>query len=202
MANVISCENYERNWANLSAGNIASKQREALEEHRRSCPYCRNFSAEMLLIRHTLQAIPRLNASLQFAPSLMRQIRQLESAGDRRRWGWEPRLNPVALSAGFAVALLLGFLFLRPVNSPLNLTTSQSADALQGRAEVQSVPIQPAPQRQIMPSADSDLLAAGKVELDTAKHRLPETPGHQQIPIPVEDDLWRLNQASTTSSSP
>ncbi|HEX7344338.1 MAG TPA: hypothetical protein VF398_08740, partial [bacterium] len=91
---------------------------------------------------------------------------------------------------------------LRPVNSPLNLTTSQSADALQGRAEVQSVPIQPAPQRQIMPSADSDLLAAGKVELDTAKHRLPETPGHQQIPIPVEDDLWRLNQASTTSSSP
>ncbi len=202
MGNVISCENYERNWANLSVGNIASERREALEEHRRSCPYCRNFSAEMLQIRDTLQAMPRLHASPQFAPNLMRQIRQLESGGNRRGWSWEPRLSPVALSAGFAVALLLGFLFLRPANAPLDLMTSQPADALQGRAEVQNVPLQLAPQRQIMPGANSDLLAAGKVELDTAKHRLPETPGHQQIPIPVEDDLWRLNQASTTSPSP
>ena len=202
MANVISCENYERNWANLSAGNLASEQREALEEHRRSCPYCRNFSSVMLQIRDSLQTMPRLDASPQFAPNLMRQIRHLEGGGNRRRWGREPRLSPVALSAGFAVALLLGFLFLRPADAPLDLATSQPNDALQGRADVQSVPLQLAPQRQKMPGANSDLFAAGKVELDTAKHRLPETPGHQQIPIPVEDDLWRLNQASTTPASP
>ena len=33
---------------------------------------------------------------------------------------------------------------------------------------------------------------------DTATHRLPEPAGQDSIPIPVEDDYWKLNQVSTT----
>jgi len=202
MADVISCEYFEKNWADYSAGRLAAPQAETLAEHRRNCCYCACYGAESLRIRQSLQALPNLQASPYFASNLMRTIRQLELGGNRRRWGWEPRLNPVALSAGVAVALLLGFLFLRPIHAPLNMMASQPTDALQARAQLQNTPIQPAPKRQIVPGASSDLLAAREAETDTAKHRLPEAPGQQRIPIPVEDDLWRLNQASTTPPSP
>jgi len=202
MADVINCEYFENNWAEYLAGRLDAPQAKALAEHRRNCAHCGSYGAESLRIRESLQALPDLQASPYFASNLMRTIRQLEHGGSRRKWGWEPRLNPLALSAGVAVALLVGFLFLQPLHAPMEGMTSQPTDALQGQAELQNAPIQTAPKRQIVPGTSSELLAASEVETDTAKHRLPEAPGQQRIPIPMEDDLWRLNQASTTPPSP
>ena len=44
--------------------------------------------------------------------------------------------------------------------------------------------------------------ASERTLIDTTQHRIPERPGTDSIPIPVEDDLWRIDRVSTTPGEP
>jgi len=199
----IRCEDYERGYADLAETATDSIRRQALADHAQSCPYCRNFGAQALRLRAAMSSLPRLDVSPQFIYNLRRAIHRLERAETGFGRDFAPKAYPLALSAGFAMALLLGFLFLRPGYQPGGIGGMQpTALTAATGAQVQGPAAQPIRERQMTPVSTQEALIAQDAGTDTARHRLPEAPGKEKIPIPVEDDLWRLNQVSTTPASP
>jgi hypothetical protein len=202
MAERIGCEEFERDYAEWSSGGLSAERQLALEKHGQSCWHCGAYRPETARLRGILAALPQMAVSPQFAYRLQRSVRELES-GVNSKWSWQPRVAPAALSAGFAAAIVVGFLLLRPSTPPNNMIASQPTSGKGPNEVLVQESHNPTSLRpSATPQTAFESLALNEEKLDTAKHRLPEAPGHQQIPLPVEDDLWRLNQASTTPSSP
>lgn len=199
----VNCEDFERDFDRISDSGADAERRQALQNHRQVCPHCRHLSAETLRLRGALLSLPTLELSPQFEYRLRRAVRELESGAPRVQGveGLQP--YPLTLlSAGFVTALLLGFLFLRPSDQPAYVVVPGQVSNTATSAQTEGSGTQTALQKQALPLSAAPLFAEQEGIVDTARHRLPEAPGRDVIPIPVEDDLWRINQASTTPASP
>ena len=197
----VSCEDFEREFTTSVDGGIDSERKRALEEHRRTCPSCKSFDENTHAIRNRLLRVPKLETPPYFAANLRREINRMEQGLKRPDWntGLVPRF--LSLGTGFALALICGILIFRPgtqqtVYPPLSVPVAENKNTTQdhnpGINEDHSLASDP-----------TELwLVTKDAGLDTATHRLPEPAGQDSIPIPVDDDYWRLNQVSTTPNDP
>ena len=207
MANLM-CEDFEREYNRLADPQADPLHQKRLQEHRQNCPHCRAFGSEAQTLRTVLSNLPKLETSPQFIFNLRREINLLENP--RTGFHREPRPLPhsLALSAGFALAVFLGVLLLRPLTQVQELTTSPSGPRFQTaqidppQTKQTSPVVATRPEPQLVVPRNHDLYASGSVARDTSVHRLPEVPGKDSIPIPV-DDYWRMNrQVSTLQAGP
>lgn len=202
----IRCEEFEREFASLSDNQADPTRRRALEQHRQNCPFCRAYSAETQSLRTAMSRIPRLETSPQFTFNLRREINRLEHPRTSREMGTAPLPHSLAVSAGFVMAVILGFfLFLRPgPQGPEQAPVNTNIQVL-GENNVPQPPapvvVQPAPERgeqKITPQVRNDKFADNeKASRDTLKHHLPEEPGKDSYPVPDGSDFWRMDQVST-----
>jgi hypothetical protein len=194
----ISCSEVENYLSSDSGYAVSPDRKTALEKHRANCPHCRQFTAEARSVRELLLTLPALEVSSEFLPNLRREIARLEYGRQRASKRAVTFPQTVAISTGFATALLVGFLLFRP--------GMQSPDGDQGRTpgimaeqtpQIQAPEVVQNPPSQIAALPATTWMISDSLEQDTNRHRLPETPGKQQIPIPAHDDLWRINQVSS-----
>jgi hypothetical protein len=188
----LNCEEFERRYTAFKAGALNAEEVEAFVKHQQSCSLCRNFSEESDALRTRLLDLPKLETSPFFVTGLQREIQRLER-GLRK-----PDLAPSSLprffaaATGFAVAVIVGFIVFRSDQpamesnsvSPTIVAESQT-DAISGAEET-------------LVSEPSEVFFTMDEQIDTATHRLPEPAGIDSFPIPMEDDLWQINQVSTT----
>ncbi len=195
-----NCEDYEKHFPDSTGDQKPAGTGEALEKHRESCPSCQVFNQETAQIRTLLLSLPKLEAAPNFSYNLRREINRMEGSKSRPEWGTAPL--PLALSGGFALAVLLGFLLFRPMIQtesmlpmPMNASQNVVAQDQPGETakEVASAPVE---QAYVMP-ADNQLLTE-KAGMDTSIHQLPGEPGMEAIPVPVQTEPWPINQVSTT----
>jgi hypothetical protein len=205
----IRCEDFEREFASLSDVQAKSDLKLELEKHRQNCSYCRNYNLQTQNLRTTLNHIPRLETSPQFIFNLRREINRLENPRTKRELGFVPWPHSVAVSSGFVIAIILGFIFLRPGAPISEPTQTNNMPAMTTQTVPQKIaPLSPIVKQEHLetPSVSSrqhNLLASSDSRHDTLIHRLPEAPGKDSIPIPLEDDFWRMNhQVSTTPAGP
>ena len=196
----VSCEEFENRYADLITGNLDAEQKKALEEHGRSCTHCQRFTAQSDAIRQELLNLPQLEVSPYFAANVRREINRLERG--LKKPEWTPSLLPrfAALASGFAVAVICGLIIFQPggqnANDPtlMNPATPSGMTAERGTTSENLEVSEPA----MLYDPAEELLTSYESGVDTATHHLPEPPGTDSIPIPVEDDYWRINQVSTT----
>jgi hypothetical protein len=206
----IRCEDFEREFASLSNDQTKPNHKLDLEKHRQNCPYCRSFNLQTQNLRTTLSHIPRLDTSPQFIFNLRREINRLENPRPNREMGFAPLRLSVAVSSGFVMAIILGFIFLRPGAPTFEPALTNNTPAMTTQTVPQkTVPLSPVvkQERVVMPSVSSkqhNLWASASADSrhDTLIHRLPEAPGKDSIPIPREDDFWRIHQVSATPAGP
>gem|GEM_PF-2475009 len=212
----INCEELEQGFSDLSRGQVDPQRRAALEEHRRTCPHCRQFSADTMELRLVLSELPKLETSPQFIFNLKREIHRMEGGQAARGWSFSLFPHPLALTSGFALAILLGYVLFQPATSPVMdpANMASAPDLIPESVEAPSVaqeqvvpqvitpPATPQVIRPMTAAPQEQFLLTQDAVVDTARHRLPETPGTDSIPIPVQDDLWRMNQVSTTPGGP
>lgn len=200
----ISCEEFEKHFADSGEIETDSSWKSALEEHRRDCPYCQRFELASYRLREAFRSIPTLDAPPFFLQNVLREIRRSERGTSRTSWRPAPQVRFLTISTGFAVALFLGFIFLRSGAPPgvTNFTQpNPSADNVLPSGNLQRGPVSiPTPAFSANP--ENPMFASGVSEIDTATHHLPEPPGTNVITIPPDDDLWRINQVSTTQGDP
>jgi hypothetical protein len=205
----IRCEDFEREFAQLNDMQAEPARRQALASHKQNCPFCRNYSAEMQGLRTALRNLRKLETSPQFIFNLKREINRLELPTSRREMRSTPLPYTVALSTGFALAIFIGVLLLRPVLPVSESTLSLNPAPISSQVAVKDVS-SPASATQeildpkIIPSPIHEQWTATNdlSNRDTLKHRLPEAPGKDSIPIPLRDDYWRMNQVSTIPAEP
>jgi hypothetical protein len=204
----IRCEEFERDFAYQSDSQTDPARQQALENHRQNCSFCRSYSTITFNLRAALSCVPKLETTPQFIFNLRREINRLERPRTNREIGVAPLPHTLAVSTGFALAVVMGIFLLRPgqpiqeivpINSnPPVIATQTTATQAVPKTVTKPERVEP----QITVPTSRDLLASGTLGRDTLKHRLPEAPGKDSIPIPVENDLWRMNQVSTTPGGP
>ncbi len=195
----VRCEDFEREYQNLSSDNVSVELRRELEEHLQNCKYCLNYSKATGDIRDTLLHLPKIDVPPYFGTNLKREINRLEHGLRKPELNSKPLPRFLAFGSGFAVALLISFLVFQggeyqPVipgldQQPGFMAESEPSDAASEQIEGQLYP-------------DDFFETLGLTEnrplLETSTHRLPEPAGTDSIPIPVDDDFWQINQVSTT----
>lgn len=196
----MKCEEFERQYGELVAGALNVDRRAALERHRESCKYCARFTTESETIRKALLNLSKLEASPYLAAGIRREINRLERGISHP--DWSPRLLPrfVALGTGFALAIICSLIIFESggqrADNPLIYGTNGANNVV---AERENTGIAPTVSDQDQPAENpAALFTSTDSNLDTMTHRLPEPAGTDSIPVPTEDDLWRLNQVSTT----
>jgi hypothetical protein len=206
----IRCEVFELEFASLNDNQAKPNRKLELEKHRQNCPHCRSFNQQTLTLRVALAHIPRLETSPQFVFNLRREINRLEHPRTNREMGFAPWPHSVAVSSGFVMAVILGFLFLRPGAPTSEPALTNNTPAMTTQTVPQKiVPLSPVVKQEsigtpsVSPRQHNLLASAADSRHDTLIHRLPEAPGMDSIPIPLEDDMWRMNhQVSTAPSGP
>lgn len=200
----VSCEDFEREFADFSGGRVTEDRRKDLEEHRRNCDHCRRYAEESEEIREALQRIPKLEVPPYFATNLKREINRMELGLKRLEWSPSPAPRFLALSTGFAMALIVGFIFLQPGKRQWDYPTlPQPLSGTGDIADAENTEVDTDMTGRSLMSNPSDIwFAAEGSVIDTARHRLPEPAGTDSIPIPMDDDYPRINQVSTTPGEP
>lgn len=196
----VSCEEFENRYTDLIGGKLDDEQKKAFEEHRRSCVHCMRLTSESLIIRRELLNLPKLEVSPYLAANVKREINRLERGLGKP--AWTPGLMPrfAALASGFAIAIICSLIIFQPTGQQtgdpalMSPATQPGMTAESGTTsdnlELNEAPTLYDPTEEMFTSFDASI--------DTATHHLPEPPGTDSIPIPVEDDYWRINQVSTT----
>ena len=192
----VTCEDFEREFEQLTNGTLDEERKNALIAHQQSCQYCMNFNASVYPIREVLLNMSELEVPPYFEANLKREINRLDSGLSKPRWesGFLPRF--AALGTGFALALIVGFLVLQPGQQPGSIPGMDNPGEMAASEAIEQP--QKGEQEMIIPGESNLLLTESESDLDTATHRLPEPAGTDSIPIPIEDDLWQLNKVSTT----
>ncbi len=196
----ISCSEVENYLSSYSGRDIDPDLKIALERHHATCPHCRQYTEEIRSIRNLLLTLPALEVSSEFLPNLRREIARLEYGNPRGEKRVLTFPQTVAISTGFAMALLVGFLLFRPgiqttdgdIGRTSGLMAEQTPQVRTPEASSQN------PSSHIAALPTTTWIITDSLAQDTNRHRLPETPGKQQIPIPAHDDLWRINQVSSS----
>ncbi len=192
----VTCEDFEREFEQLSSEALDDVRRDALVAHQQSCQYCMSFSESVHPVRDALLNMAELEVPPYFEANLKREINRLESGLSKPKWesGLLPRF--VALGTGFALALIVSFIVLQPGQQP---GTNPAVGNPGVVAESETLEQPKKAERGLTVPEESDLLLTNsEADLDTATHRLPEPAGTDSIPIPIEDDFWQLNKVSTT----
>ena len=192
----VTCEDFEREFEQLSKGTLNDERREALLQHQRSCQYCLRFGESLHPVREALLHMTELEVPPYFEANLKREINRLERGLSKPRWesGLLPRF--VALSTGFALAVIVSLIVFQPGQQPGSIPGTVTPGMV---AESETIE-QPQKGESSLNAVETSglLLTDNETESDTATHRLPEPAGLDSIPIPVEDDFWQLNKVSTT----
>lgn len=193
----LSCEDFEREFAEFSRGGLSADRRDTLERHRRECPLCQRITEETWALRSTLQSLPQLEAPPYFLANIKREINRLEHGLKKPRWNPSPLPRFLTAGAGFAIAVLLSFIFLQSGERSTGFTPPSSPTA--STEQIQPNQNLNVPEEEVLKEDPSEQwYASEEGVIDTATHRLPEPAGQDSIPIPVENDYWKLNQVSTT----
>jgi hypothetical protein len=195
----VRCEDFEREYQNLSNDNVSVERKRELEVHLQSCKYCMNYSKATGEMREALLHLPNIDVPPYFETNLKREINRLEHGLRKPELNSKPLPRFLAFGSGFAVALLISFLVFQggqyqQVMPGLNQQPGSIAKSEQPSATSE----------QIEEQLHHDdiygtlLLTESGALYDTSTHRLPEPAGTDSIPIPVDDDFWQINQVSTT----
>ncbi len=191
----ITCESYERGFLEFTKGTLDPEHRKAFEDHREQCEHCRNFSKATSDVRVALSQLPAIETPPYFTSNLKREINRLEQGSKKPEWNSRliPRL--LALGTGFALALFISFVALQPGQQP-GIPGMEQPDMVAGSGASEET-VNPDKKLTIDRGGEL-LLTENEVVVDTMTHRLPEPAGMDSIPIPVDDDYWKINQVSTT----
>lgn len=200
----VNCEDFERELADFITGGLSPERKDAFEKHRQHCVTCRNFSREADSIREALRQLPQLQVPPYFMANLKREINRLERGLRKPQWNMRPAPRLLSLSAGFALAIFCGVLFLHSGNQPSGVPTliKPPENAERTASMEKNTPAPSQEQGPAISDADEFLYAEEGIERDTSRHRLPEPAGQDSIPIPIDNDYWKLNQVSTTQNHP
>ncbi|MCX6640126.1 MAG: hypothetical protein NTW14_06545 [bacterium] len=200
----LSCEEFEKEYPAIKATHASAERLAELEQHRASCALCRQYAQDTRRVREALISLPKLQTPPYFLSNLKREINRMEMGLSKPEWntGLFPRL--ALLGSGFTTAIVLGFFLFNPASRQISYPTAASVEP-----STDNVATIVTPQVEIKkiakPTTTHEPLQsrflADNAPADTAIHKLPERPGHDQITIPVNDDLWRVNQVSTTPPS-
>ncbi len=193
----VNCEDFEREFQEFSSDGLNADRLRELELHQRECPHCRQYDLETSTLRQALQSIPLLEEPPYFLANLKREINRQESGLRKPQYRSNPLPRFLTVSTGFAVAIIASLVFLQPAQRNIGLSPSTGPTA--GTEQLQPDQNMNNPSEELLLEDPSSLgFASEDGILDTATHRLPEPAGQDSIPIPVEDDYWKLNQVSTT----
>lgn len=195
----IRCSEFENSSFSDSGSDISPERKIALETHRANCPHCRQYTAQVRNIRRLLLQLPTLEVSSEFLPNLRREIARLEYGRQRAAKRAVTFPQTVAITTGFATAILVGILLFRSGIQPSDGGLGQNSGLMaQQTSQSQTPQTTPNPPSQMAALPTNSWVIPDSLEQDTNRHRLPESPGKQQIPIPAYDDLWRINQVSSS----
>lgn len=193
----VRCEDFEREFAEFSGGSLSVDQRDALERHQRECRYCQSLNEKTWAFRRTLQSFPQLEAPPYFLANIKREINRLEHGLKKPQWNSKPLPHFLTVGAGITIAVICSIIFLQPDERATGFIPSSGPTA--ATEQIQSDQnANPAEDNLLSEDPSEFLYASEESPVDTATHRLPEPAGQDSIPIPVEDDYWKLNQVSTT----
>lgn len=190
----MKCEEFEAKFAAFVAGALDAEQVEDMVRHQQTCSHCRHFNEESGKIRERFLDLSKLKVSPYFNANLQREINRLERGLEKPDFSPSSIPRFVAIATGFAVAIIAGFIVFqsnRPVTNPTAISPRTVAES-----QLETSPSNTADDYLL--TEPTDVFYTMDEQIDTATHRLPEPAGTDSFPIPTEDDLWQLNQVSTT----
>ncbi len=188
----MNCEEFERRYTAFKAGTLSADEVEAFVKHQQSCSLCRHFTEESDALRTRLLDLPKLKTSPYFLAALHREIQRMERGLRKPDQMPSPLPRFFAAATGFAVAVIVGFIVFRSDQPVTKSNTEAPAVVAESRSEAPSL------DEQTVVAEPPEVFFTMDEQIDTATHRLPEPAGIDSFPIPMEDDLWQINQVSTT----